>query len=130
MNDASWRWLGTKSVLAIHAEQLAEHGGSGGVRDIALLESALAGPRNLLAYGQTDTAELAAAYAFGIARNHQFVDGNKRTALVTSVTFLLRNGFDCHATEAEAALTFVALAAGQLTEEALAAWFRQHIRET
>ncbi len=128
MNDAGWRWLGTKSVLAIHAEQLAEHGGSDGVRDIALLESALARPRNVAAYGEPDIAALAAAYAYGIARNHPFVDGNKRTALVTSVTFLLRNGFDCHATEAEAALTFVALAAGQLTEEALAAWFRQHVK--
>lgn len=130
MNDAGWRWLGTKSVLAIHAEQLAEHGGSDGVRDIALLESALARPRNLAAYGEPDIAELAAAYAYGIARNHPFVDGNKRTALVTSVAFLLRNGCEFDATEPEAVLTFVALAAGHLTEAALAAWFREHIHET
>ena len=127
MSDAGWRWLSIRSVLAIHAEQLAEHGGGSGVRDMALLESALARPMNLAAYGEPDAAMLAAAYAFGITRNHPFVDGNKRTAFVASVTFLLRNGFDLDATEPDAALTFVALASGKLTEDALASWFRQRL---
>jgi death-on-curing protein len=130
MNEAAWRWLGMRSVLAIHAEQLAEHGGGSGVRDMALLESAHARPMNLAAYGEADGAALAAAYAFGIARNHPFVDGNKRTAFVTSVTFLLRNGLDIDATEPDAALTFIALASGKLTEEELASWFRQRLVET
>lgn len=127
MTDAGWRWLSIRSVLAIHAEQLAEHGGGTGVRDRALLESALARPLNLAAYGAPDAAALAAAYAYGIARNHPFVDGNKRTAFVASVTFLLRNGFELDATEPDAVLTFVALASGKLTEEALASWFREHL---
>jgi death-on-curing protein len=128
VSEASWRWLGIRSVLAIHAEQLAEHGGGTGLRDMALLESALARPMNLAAYDEPDAAALAAAYAFGIARNHPFVDGNKRTAFVTAVTFLLRNGLDCDAAEPEAVLTFVALASGKLTEDALASWFRHHMR--
>jgi death-on-curing protein len=125
VNDAAWRWLSLRSVLAIHAEQVSEHGGAAGVRDMALLESALARPMNLAAYGDPDPAALAAACAYRIARNHPFVDGNKRTAFVTAVTFLLRNGFDIDATEPDAALTFVALAGGKLTEEALTAWFHR-----
>jgi death-on-curing protein len=130
MNEAAWHWPGVRSVLAIHAEQLAEHGGGSGVRDMALLESALSRPMNLAAYGKPDGAALAAAYAYGIARNHPFVDGNKRTAFVASVTFLLRNGLDIDAAEPDAALTFVALASGRLTEEELASWFRQRLVET
>ncbi|HKU99939.1 MAG TPA: type II toxin-antitoxin system death-on-curing family toxin [Vineibacter sp.] len=127
MSDTPWRWLSLRSVLAIHAEQLAEHGGGSGVRDIALLESALARPINLAAYGAPDAATLAAAYAYGLARNHPFVDGNKRTAFVTAVAFLLRNGCDLDAPEPEVVLTFVELAAGRMTEEALASWFRERM---
>ena len=127
MSDTPWRWLNLRSVLAIHAEQLAEHGGGSGVRDIALLESALARPINLAAYGAPDAATLAAAYAYGLARNHPFVDGNKRTAFVTAVAFLLRNGCDLDAPEPEVVLTFVELAAGRMTEEALASWFRERM---
>jgi death on curing protein len=127
VSDAGWRWLSGRSVLAIHAEQLAEHGGGTGVRDMALLDSALARPINLAAYGDPDAAALAAAYGYGITRKHPFIDGNKRTAFVASVAFPLRNGFDLTATEPAAALTFLALANGKLTEEALASWFRDHL---
>ena len=130
MSDAGWRWLSIRSVLAVHAEQLAEHGGGTGVRNMALLESALARPMNLAAYGEPDAAALAAAYGYGIARNHPFVDGNKRTAFVASVTFLLRNGSDLNAGEPEAALTFIALASGKLSQESLASWFRDHLEKS
>jgi death-on-curing protein len=108
-----------------HAEQLAEHGGGEGVRDVTLLESAMARPRNLAAYGKPDAAALAAAYAFGIARNHPFVDGNKRTSLVVSETFLILNGYRLTASDAELVVAFVALAAGELSEEETADWFRE-----
>ncbi len=127
MTQAAWRWLSIRSVLAIHAEQVAEHGGGTGVRDAALRESALARPMNLAAYGSPDAAALAAAYAYGLARNHPFVDGNKRTAFVVAATFLLRNDLGVEATEAEVVLAFVGLAAGRLSEEALASWFRQRM---
>jgi death-on-curing protein len=113
---------------AAHAEQLAEHGGGEGVRDAGLMASALARPQNLAAYGDPDAAALAAAYAFGIAHNHPFVDGNKRTAAVVSETFLMLNGHVLEATDAEVVVAFVALAAGELTQDELADWFRQHIR--
>jgi len=113
---------------AAHAEQLAEHGGGDGVRDSGLLVSALARPQNLLAYGEPDAAALAAAYAFGIARNHPFVDGNKRTAAIVAETFLTLNGFALDVTDAELVVAFVALAAGELTESELADWFRSHHR--
>jgi len=122
-------WLPTKTVLAIHEEQIREHGGGSGVRDAGLLESALARPKNLAAYGEPDLAELAAAYAFGIARNHPFVDGNKRTAFVTAGTFLIRNGAALDVAEAEAVVVFTDLAAGRLTEAELAAWYRRHLSE-
>lgn len=127
MTQAAWRWLSIRSVLAIHAEQVAEHGGGTGVRDAALRESALARPMNLAVYGSPDAAALAAAYAYGLARNHPFVDGNKRTAFVVAATFLLRNDLSVEATEAEVVLAFVGLAAGRLSEEALASWFRQRM---
>lgn len=114
--------------MAAHAEQLAEHGGGEGVRDERLLDSALARPQNLAAYGEPDAAALAAAYAFGIARNHPFVDGNKRTAAVVSETFLMLSGYALAATDAELAVAFIALAAGELTEEEMADWFRLHLR--
>ncbi|HEX2888869.1 type II toxin-antitoxin system death-on-curing family toxin [Vineibacter terrae] len=127
MTQAAWRWLSIRSILAIHAEQVAEHGGGTGVRDAALLESALARPMNLAAYGSPDAAALAAAYAYGLARNHPFVDGNKRTAFVAAATFLLRNGLGVEAAEAEVVLAFMDLAAGRMDEEALASWFRQRM---
>ncbi|WP_374990398.1 type II toxin-antitoxin system death-on-curing family toxin [Sphingosinicella sp. LHD-64] len=113
--------------MAAHAEQLAEHGGGEGVRDATLLESAMARPQNLAAYGEPDAADLAAAYAFGIARNHPFVDGNKRTAAVVSETFLVLNGYSLGASDAELAVAFIALAAGELSEAETADWFRRHI---
>lgn len=115
--------------MAAHAEQLAEHGGAEGVREPGALESALARPLNLAAYGSPDAAALAAAYAFGIARNHPFVDGNKRTAAVVSGAFLLVNGDSPTATPPELAVAFQALAAGELTEDEMADWFRRHITE-
>ena len=122
-----WLWVTVEVAIAAHAEQLAEHGGAEGVRDLSLLESAMARPRNLAAYGDPDAADLAAAYAYGIARNHPFVDGNKRTAAVVSETFLILNGFELAATDAELVVAFLALAAGELTEEELADWFRSRL---
>lgn len=126
--STDWIWVLPAVAEAAHAEQLAEHGGGEGVRDAGLMASALARPQNLAAYGDPDAAALAAAYAFGIARNHPFVDGNKRTAAVVSETFLMLNGHVLEATDAEVVVAFVALAAGELTEDELADWFRQHIR--
>lgn len=122
-------WVTLEVALAAHKEQLAEHGGGEGMRDRGLLESAMARPPNLAAYGAPDAADLAAAYAYGIARNHPFVDGNKRTAAVVSETFLVVNGYTLGASDAEMAVAFLALAAGELTEEELADWFRSHIKE-
>jgi death-on-curing protein len=120
-------WISKKAVLAMHSAQLAEHGGSNGIRDETLLDSALAKPRNVFAYvDQPDIFRLAASYAFGIARNHAFVDGNKRTALVVSLTFLDRNGWDIEATKEDLYFTFLHLADGSLTEEELTAWFTKH----
>ena len=124
---SDWKWIELAGALAAHAEQLALHGGPEGVRDAGALESALARPLNLAAYGEPDPAALAAAYAFGLARNHPFVDGNKRIAAVVSVCFLFFNGFDFVASEAELAVHFQALAAGELSEDELADWFRGHI---
>lgn len=119
------KWLRKDAVLKMHARQLAEHGGGVGVRDEGLLDSALQRPVNKMSYQSPDLADLAAAYAFGIARNHPFIDGNKRTALVASRTFLLINGFQISASPDEKLRAFLALAAGNLSEEDLAAWFRK-----
>ncbi len=115
--------------MAIHHRQISEHGGGEGLRDEGLLASALARPQNLLAYAQPrpDLAALAAAYAFGIARDHPFVDGNKRTSLVAARTFLLLNGVNLEASQDEKYLTFLELAQGTLTEEQLADWVRKRI---
>ncbi len=121
-----WVWVLPAVAEAAHAEQLAEHGGGEGVRDAGLMASALARPQNLVAYGDPDAPALAAAYAYGIARNHPFVDGNKRTAAVVSETFLTLNGYELTASDAEVVVAFVALAAGELTEAELADWFLQH----
>ena len=122
-------WLLEETLTAIHHRQIAEHGGSEGLRDEGLLLSALARPQNLLAYGEPapDLASLAAAYAYGIARNHPFVDGNKRTALVAARTFLILNGVDVEATQDDKVLTFLNLAEGTISEEELANWIRQRI---
>ena len=122
------KWLRTDVVLAIHKMQVAEHGGDAGVRDLGLLESALARPRKINAYEpDADIPRLAAAYGFGIAKNHPFVDGNKRTALVATRTFLLINGFGLDATQKEKYLTFLALAEGRFSEDELAEWIRERI---
>lgn len=117
-------WLTLDVILAIHEEQVAEHGGAEGVRDIALVESALARPMNLAAYGEPDVPALAASLGYGLARNHPFVDGNKRTAFVAIETFLALNGIELTASDAECVVTMLQLAAGDLPEEALAAWLR------
>lgn len=114
-------------VLALHDEQIAEHGGITGVRDLGLVESALGRPPNLAAYGEPDVADLAAAYAFGLARNHPFADGNKRTAAVTALVFLMINQIDFAITEPELVVMTIALAAGDLTEDEVARCFRDHI---
>jgi death-on-curing protein len=121
----SWLWIATEVAIAAHAEQLAEHGGGEGVRDAGAPESAMARPLNLASYGEPDAAALAAAYAFGIARNHPFVDGNKRTAAVIGETFLALNGYRLAASDAELVVAIVALAAGELSEDELAEWFRE-----
>ncbi len=119
------KWLRVDAVLAMHKRQIAEHGGGDGVRDIGLLESALARAQNILAYEpDADIARLAAAYGFGIAKNHPFVDGNKRTALVATRTYLLLNGYELRATPADKYLTFIRLAEGSLTEDEFAEWLR------
>lgn len=115
-------WIDLEVVLAIHDEQLAEHGGQAGVRDRGLLESALSRPRNQFAYGESSPTRLAASYAFGISRNHPFLDGNKRTSLVVAELFLELNGYQLTAIDAQCVTTFLQLAAGDLTEEQLAEW--------
>lgn len=122
-----WRWLSEEAVLAFHDAQLVEHGGAAGTRDLGALQSALARPLNLIGYSDPDAAALAAAYAFGIARNHPFTDGNKRTAAVAALTFLFLNGIEFEIGEAELVVMVLALAAGELSEEAVAAWFRDHL---
>ncbi|MCH4891780.1 type II toxin-antitoxin system death-on-curing family toxin [Sphingomonas sp. SFZ2018-12] len=123
-----WVWVDVGVAVAAHHEQLAEHGGAAGLRDENMLHSAMARPLNLMAYGDPDAAELAASYAFGIARNHPFVDGNKRTAAVVSETFLALNGYRLDCSDAELVVTFLALAAGELGVDQLTDWFRAHLR--
>ena len=124
-------WCQTDRALAIHARQIAEHGGGEGVRDLGLLESALARAQNLRAYEpDADIARLAAAYGFGIAKNHPFVDGNKRTAYIVTELFIVRNGYRLDATGEDKYITFLSLAEGTLSEDELASWLRGHIRES
>jgi death-on-curing protein len=113
-------------IVAIHDEQLAIHGGASGLRDEGMLESALDPPKNKWAYENAELAELAAAYAFGIARNHPFVDGNKRTSLLAFYTFLGVNGVDFNVSEAEAASIILSLAAGEVSEDSLTRWIRDN----
>ncbi|MFY8047584.1 MAG: type II toxin-antitoxin system death-on-curing family toxin [Erythrobacter sp.] len=124
---SGWRWVSHRAALTAHAEQIAEHGGGAGIRDMGVFESAMARPQQLEAYGEPDAAALAAAYAFGLARNHPFVDGNKRTANVVSLLFLLKNGWRVQADDADMTVAFIALAAGELSEDELADWFRQRV---
>ena len=119
-----WTWIEESVVWAVHEAQLAEHGGSAGVRDAGLLVSALARPLNLAAYGEADAPALAAAYGFGIARNHPFIDGNKRTAFVCCELFLALNGQQLIADDALCVRTMLALSAGDLPEADFAAWLR------
>lgn len=121
-------WLEIDIVFDFHAEQLALFGGAEGVRDLGLLESALARPINKFAYGESNLANLAAAYGFGIARNHPFVDGNKRTALASIIVFLGLNRFDLDAPREQATAIILGLAAGEISEEALARWIADHIK--
>ena len=123
-----WVWIQRQVVFAAHEEQLAEHGGGQGIRDTGLLDSALARPLNRAAYGSPDAAELAAAYAYGLATNHPFVDGNKRIAFVALELFLHLNGYRLAASDAESVMSMLAVAAGTMNEEALAAWVRRHCR--
>jgi death-on-curing protein len=122
-----WIWLGRAVLIAAHDEQLAEHGGAAGFRDEGLLDSALARPLNLAAYGKPDASALAASYAVGLAKNHPFVDGNKRTAFIAMELFLWLNGFELNANDAECVLAMLAVAAGEWDEATLAAWLRSHL---
>ena len=124
-----WVWVGRAALGLLHDESLAEHGGAPGLRDEGLLESAMARPQHRVAYGQPDLADLAAAYGVGLAKNHPFVDGNKRAAFLAVGLFLLLNGHRLVATQADATLTMLAVAAGEIDEPAFAAWLRSHLRE-
>ncbi|MCA0324155.1 MAG: type II toxin-antitoxin system death-on-curing family toxin [Proteobacteria bacterium] len=126
--NQAWVWVTQDILLAVHDEQIAEHGGGTGLRDAGLLASAIARPQHLVVYGEPDAAQLAAAYAFGVARNHPFVDGNKRTAYVAAELFLALNGIALTADDAGVTLTMLQLAAGDMSEEAYAGWLRQHLQ--
>ena len=121
-------WLSPELVIAIHDEQLAEFGGAPGLRDAGALESAIGRPLNRYHYGNTELAVLAAAYGFGLSRNHAFVDGNKRTAFLAIVTFLGLNGVDFDVPEPEAVVVMLALAAGEIDEAGLAQWIADKLR--
>jgi death-on-curing protein len=123
----TWRWLHPSAILAMHDEQLVEHGGLPGIRDRNALESALARPRNQAAYGEPDHADLAAAYACGFARNHAFSDGNKRIAWIAANVFLGLNGYAVEFSDADAVRTVEAVAEGQISETNFAEWLRDRI---
>ena len=125
--NTPWIWIAPKVLLAVHEEQLAEHGGAAGTRDMGLFESALARPQNLALYGSPDVAELAASYGCGIAGNHPFIDGNKRTAFVAVELFLLLNGQELVADDGDCVLTMLAVASGALDEAGFATWLRAHL---
>ena len=121
-----WVWIDPSVILAVHDEQIAEHGGSAGLRDRGLLESALARPLNLAACGKPDYADLAACYGVGIAKNHPFVDGNKRTAFVAVELFLTLNGWKLNASDPDAVLAMLAVATGKIDETGFAEWIRRY----
>jgi death on curing protein len=120
----TWRWLIEGVVIAMHGEQIAAHGGSLGIRDTGLLSSALARPQNQAVYGEPSVFDLAAAYAFGIIRNHSFVDGNKRTGFLAAYVFLDLNGWELMASEAEAVAAVLALAANEMDGAGFAGWLK------
>ncbi|HRC39719.1 MAG TPA: type II toxin-antitoxin system death-on-curing family toxin [Rubrivivax sp.] len=124
----NWRWVDRRALLLLHADSLAEHGGAVGLRDEGLLDSALARPLNLAAYGEPDFAALAASYGVGLAKNHAFVDGNKRAAFLAVGLFLALNGQRLVASQVEATTTMLALAEGSLDEAGFADWIRRHTR--
>lgn len=124
----TWAWVPKGSVFGIHAKSLAAYGGADGLRDDGLLESALGRPENLAAYGDPDVFDLAAAYAFGIVRNHPFVDGNKRTAFLTAILFLDLSGQSLAAPEPEATAIMLAFAGGEVDDAQFAAWLRENCR--
>ncbi len=121
-----WNWIDKRVLLLLHDESLAEHGGASGMRDEGLLDSALARPLNLANYGNPDIADLAASYALGLAKNHAFVDGNKRAAFLSMGLFLYINGYRLAASQPDATVTMLAVAAGEIDDATLAAWIRQH----
>lgn len=123
----TWVWVDAGALRLLHDESLAEHGGASGIRDEGMFESAMSRPRNLALYGAPDVADLAASYAYGLARNHPFVDGNKRAGFLAAGLFLWLNGHRLVATQAEATVTMLGLAAGELDEVDYAAWLRAHI---
>ncbi len=125
--NEQWVWLSTRVIHAAHDEQLVEHGGPGGLRDEGLLASAMAPPQHRHVYESPDAATLAASYAFAIARNHPFVDGNKRTAFIAMELFLDLNGFELNASDEDSVLVMLSLTAGQLEEDALAKWIRDRL---
>lgn len=122
----TWRWLREDVVVAMHSEQIAEHGGRAGIRDAGLLSSALARPQNQAAYGESAVFDLAAAYAFGIISNHPFVDGNKRTGFLAAYAFLYLTGWELMASEAEAVAAVLALALKEMDEAGLSNWLKVH----
>jgi death on curing protein len=129
VNEPSfWHWVDREVLLVLHDESLAEHGGGIGIRDMGLLESALMRPENLAAYGQPDYAELAAAYGYGLAKNHPFIDGNKRVAFLAVGLFLYINGYRFTASQSDATKAVLALAASEKSEEEFAQWIRDHSR--
>ncbi len=125
---SAWVWLRRSTLVLLHDESLAEHGGASGLRDEGLLESALARPLNLAAYGNPDIADLAACYGVGLAKNHAFVDGNKRAAFLSVGLFLALNGQRLVVTQADATLTMLSVAAGDIEEAAFAQWIRTHVQ--
>ena len=125
-----WQWVSRQVLEAVHERQIAEHGGGVGLRDENALESALSRPLNLAQYGEPDAAELAASLAFGLAKNHPFVDGNKRSAWVGARLFLRLNGVDLTFDRAEATVMVQQLASGELSESQVAQWFRERIEAT
>lgn len=125
--NQTWVWIDPNVILAVHEEQLSEHGGAAGVRDAGLLESALSRPRNLAHYGAPDVSELAASYAYGLAKNHPFIDGNKRTAFVAIELFLLLNGWRLIAPDADCVMVMLSIAAGEIDEVTFAQWLREHL---
>ncbi len=122
----NWQWISYDVTQAIHEEQLAQHGGGSGVRDVSLLESALAKPEQLAHYSTPDVFDLAGAYAFGIARNHPFIDGNKRTGWVVARLFLLLHGFERDASDEQCYIAMLKLAEGSSTQNEFAQWLRTH----